>query len=471
MRPFGIQLSEEPPSSGSGGSVFLATRLPWARRGRTVAVVLLLGLMIREALSFWTGQPYDFEVWIRTGYVVGHGTDPYTSFWPPVPGLSIAYGHRDLTSAAYLPFWSLYTGGAYRAYLIVGGGNRFVYYFLLKQGPIVADVVTAGLLYRLVFRGSGDRSLALGAAAFWSFFPYAILISAVWGQFDAIAVVVLLASLLTADPARKNVAYGLGIFVKWVTAMFLPFEVFRRRGRERLWVGVALLVPLVLTGVVFLALGWGLGGVGGVAASESGGIGGGMNWARLVSPYGPAALVGQLPGATLVFGFLWVPGVVLAGWIAAKHQGGTSLGAEVDAIVGIVTVFLLLRWGLNEQYMLYLFAPFLVDVMVFHRDRVELFVALVGLALAFLVINNTLLVPFLSPLGPQYQAWFYAANNAPGWDPLRLWTLDVLAVVVTVTLAQLAYLVLARRGRTSPWFLQLGRWVLGRPSRSRPGGG
>src|SRR5271155_3275329 len=209
------------------------------RPGPALAAVLLLGLALREALCFWTGQPYDFEAWIRTGYVIGHGADPYSSYWPPVPGLSIAYFDRNLTAASYLPFWSLYAGLAYLVYLVFGGGNRFVYYFLLKQGPIAGDVLTAGLLYRLIQRAADDRALALRAATFWSFFPYAILISAVWGQFDSIAVVVVLASLLVVDPARKNVVYGVGIFVKWVTAMFLPFEVFRRRGGERPLGGLA----------------------------------------------------------------------------------------------------------------------------------------------------------------------------------------------------------------------------------------
>jgi hypothetical protein len=26
--------------------------------------ILVVGLVIREALSFWTGHPYDFEVWL-----------------------------------------------------------------------------------------------------------------------------------------------------------------------------------------------------------------------------------------------------------------------------------------------------------------------------------------------------------------------------------------------------------------------
>ena len=27
--------------------------------------VLLAGFLVREAFSFWTGNPYDFEVWLR----------------------------------------------------------------------------------------------------------------------------------------------------------------------------------------------------------------------------------------------------------------------------------------------------------------------------------------------------------------------------------------------------------------------
>jgi hypothetical protein len=376
--------------------------------------------------------------------VVGRGTDPYTSFWPQVPGLSIAYFQRSLTAAAYLPFWSLYTGAAYQGYLALGQGNRFVYYFLLKQAPIVGDLVTAYLLFRLVDRWSGNRGLAVRAAAFWVLFPYAILISAVWGQFDSIAVAVVLGAVLVEDVPRKNVLYGLGILLKWVTAMFLPFEVFRRRGLPRLWVGLALLVPLTLTGLVFLALHWGFNGLGGLFVSESVGIGGGMNWARLVSPFGPLSVVGNAPMATLLFETLWIPGVVVVGWIAAGRLDVTRPATELDAVLAVVTVFLLLRFGLNEQYLLYLFAPWLVDVMVFHRERRPLFAAFVALGLTFLVLNHTLLVPFLSPLGPQYQAWFYAANNAPGWDPLRLWALDALAVAITALLVRLLYVLIGR---------------------------
>jgi len=376
-----------------------------------------------------------------------------------VPGLSISYFNTDLTSASYLPFWPLYTGGAYQGYLAFGGGNRFVYYFLLKQGPIAGDVLTAGLLYRVVGRARGNRALALKAAAFWSFFPYAIVISALWGQFDSLAVAIVLASLLVTEASQKNVLYGVGIFVKWITAMFLPFEVFRRRGTARLWVLAALAVPLALTGLVFLAFHWSLTGVGGLTLVESGGVGGGMNWARWFSPYGPLAVVGNPPLATDLFESLWIPGVVVAGWLAARNLTGRGWAGEVDACVGIVATFLLLRWGLNEQYLLYLFAPLVVDVLACHPERRALSASLVVFCTFYLVLKNTLLVPFAAPLGPQYVAWVNAANNTPGWDPLRLWTLNALAILITISLAQLAYVALSQTARPRPWLFDLARVV------------
>ena len=85
-------------------------------------MILLAGLLIREAFSFWTGHPFDFEVWVRTGYEAAHGTDPYASFWPAVPGASFAYLGVQLTPAAYLPFWSGLLGELYRS--VAGGGRR-----------------------------------------------------------------------------------------------------------------------------------------------------------------------------------------------------------------------------------------------------------------------------------------------------------------------------------------------------------
>ena len=168
----------------------------------------MIGLLVREAFSFWTGNPYDVEVWIRTGHAVANGMNPYVSFWEPVPGVSFAFLNSTLPSAAYLPFWPALLGELYRLWEIMGGGNRFVLYFLIKQPSILGDFLTAALLYALVLRWTGQRNAALGALTFWSFFPYAIIISAIWGQFDSLVVAVILAALLYREPVERNLLYG-----------------------------------------------------------------------------------------------------------------------------------------------------------------------------------------------------------------------------------------------------------------------
>ncbi|HKV90823.1 MAG TPA: hypothetical protein VJQ43_06500, partial [Thermoplasmata archaeon] len=92
-------------NDGSGWPSFR----PWS----LAATILVAGLAVRESFSFWTGHPYDLEVWIRTGHAVVHGANPYLGPWPAVPGVSFGYTDQPLYSAAYLPFWPDIFGGSF----------------------------------------------------------------------------------------------------------------------------------------------------------------------------------------------------------------------------------------------------------------------------------------------------------------------------------------------------------------------
>ena len=261
----------------------MAQKTPASRRlFSSIGKVLLVGLLIREGFSFWTGHPYDFEIWVRVGHAVANGQNPYAQL-PYVPGASFTYPGATLPGAAYLPFWPLLLGGIYRLWEAVGFGNRFVLYFLLKQPGILSDVLGAYLLYYLVDRWTGLRDRALAVATFWSLFPYAILITSIWGMFDSIVVVLLLASFLTLDPVRRNLLWGIGIFVKWVTVVFVPFELFRARGFRRLAFLVGLAIPVGLTGLLFLGVSWSTGGITSGSVYQSHGNGFGMNIAGILS--------------------------------------------------------------------------------------------------------------------------------------------------------------------------------------------
>ena len=59
--------------------------------------LVLIGFAIREVLTWWTGSPYDMELWIRNAYFVSCGTSPY-NFFPSVLGLLVSINRsRDPT--------------------------------------------------------------------------------------------------------------------------------------------------------------------------------------------------------------------------------------------------------------------------------------------------------------------------------------------------------------------------------------
>ncbi|MDA4131859.1 MAG: hypothetical protein OK454_01860, partial [Thaumarchaeota archaeon] len=182
-------------------------------------IVILVGLLVREAFSFWTGHPFDFELWVRTGYWVAHGVSPY-GVLGPVPGLTFAYpfSPNGESTIGYLTFWPLLLGAIYQLYAAVGGGDRFVYYFLLKQPTIIGDVLLGYCISRCV--KSVRPELANKVLAMWLLSPFTIIISGVWGMFDSLAMLPVIVALDTRKEATRSALEGLAIWVKSVPLIF-----------------------------------------------------------------------------------------------------------------------------------------------------------------------------------------------------------------------------------------------------------
>jgi hypothetical protein len=369
-----------------------------------VRTLLVLGILVREVLSFWTGHPFDFEIWVRTGYWVVRGLSPYAPL-PYAPGVSFAsdFGNGSNPAIGYLPFWPLLLGAIYELYSGVGFGDRFVYYFLLKQPIIFADVLLAFLLFVYVRRQNPE--LAPKVMALWLFSPITIIISAIWGTFDSMAMSLVMLALLAPAGRARSAWSGLATFVKSIPVIYiLPLSY----SRERRWAGfaVALGIPVLSTVAIVYLAGWPVTGLHYTVLSTL---------ANTLHVYGfPLSLWGTwvfLNSQNVISdptfysvinwgAYLWIPAVVVASLAARSWFGSDSERGVVQSLLLITLTFLLVRGQVNEQYSLYLLALLLVDASLWNPERMKLFYLVSAVVLAAIVTNNVLLIRFLSPVYP-----------------------------------------------------------------------
>ncbi len=428
----------------------LPTLKPFLRTPRGLVVI---GLLIREAFSFWTGHPFDFEIWLRNAYFVSRGGNPYSAFMPPVPGLSFAYLNDPLPGVGYLPLWPLILAALFQIYSLIPGGSRFVLYFLLKQPPILGDTLLGWFIYRGLLRWGAKPDAALRGLKFWTFFPYAIIVSAIWGMFDAIVVVLFMGFLLSDRTVKGYASLGLSIFLKWFPLIFLPFYALSERGRRKPLVSIAVVIPIALTALIFASLGWDYVGVTSMMQYTGHGGGGGMTYVNIFRAPVLEPIISAIPGFYYVAGSLWILGIVFAGFVSRSRFTANGPSATVQALLLITTIFFLTRWGVNEQYLIYLLPLFYIDVVLWHPNRTSLFLVTWVLSLAFLLVNNDLLVRFFGPLDSRAVDIAYAFDNASNLAPIRVWAMYALQVLFSVHLVQLARTFLNPARDTRPWLL------------------
>jgi len=380
-----------------------------------VRTFFVLAIIAREVFSFWTGHPYDFELWVRTGYWVVRGVSPY-GFVPPAPGVSfvsnIAAGGNP--TIAYLPFWPLLLGGLYRVYAILGSASPFVYYFLIKQPIIICDILLAYFLYRyLEGRGSDKASFVLKV---WLFSPYNILLSGIWGMFDAIPLLFLVLALTARPGAYRGIWAGLATFAKSIPLIFaIPLASGPKAVRN---LALAIGIPVVASLVVIWFAGWSFSVFGSTLQStlSKGGLSLSL-WEVFFYLYSINVISTSVFGLYASAGYVWVAAVGVATLLAYKWFGFDTERGLVRSLLLITLTFLLLRGEVTEQYALYLFALTLIDVAMWSPQRKSLFFASLVLMLMAAVTNDVLLIRFLAPVYPQ--ALVIEANIIAAVDPER----------------------------------------------------
>ncbi|MDA4136625.1 MAG: hypothetical protein OK449_06485 [Thaumarchaeota archaeon] len=404
-------------------------------------IVILVGLLVREAFSFWTGHPFDFELWVRTGYWVAHGVSPY-GVLGPVPGLTFAYpfSPNGESTIGYLTFWPLLLGAIYQLYAAVGGGDRFVYYFLLKQPTIIGDVLLGYCISRCV--KSVRPELANKVLAMWLLSPFTIIISGVWGMFDSLAMLPVIVALDTRKEATRSALEGLAIWVKSVPLIFaLPIAFSGEKKVRNL--AIAILIPAVATLATILILGWSFGIA--FATLESTVTKGGQSLSAMGLFFYLIEFnaIGQIsPHWMAVIGYVWVPAEAAAVYFGYRWHGFSTKRGLVQSLLLCTITFMLFKAQVNEQYGIYILALALVDLS-WNPSRKWLYVSLTAADMAFLLVNNVFLVRFTSPVYPDWSVTETMLARMMGQ-----WTLGIeLASSMTFAALNVVYFVMIYRSR------------------------
>ncbi|HYM38959.1 MAG TPA: hypothetical protein VEY12_02280, partial [Thermoplasmata archaeon] len=203
-------------------------------------------------------------------------------------------------------------------------------------------------------------------------------------------------------------------------------------------------------------------GVTAMAVSASHGGGGGMTYVYILhDPLFYGAWTG-IPGLYEAMGLLWIPGSLVAGYVAWRRFPDPTPKAAVQGMLLVTTVFYLTRYGVYEQYLLYLLPLFLADIVLWHPGRRTVYNFTCILIFAYLLVNNDLLIRFLGPVNSSFVDIAYAADASPVLGILRTAGLYTLDVLITITLLQLTVVFARGESNPVPWPMSLVRSIRGR---------
>lgn len=376
---------------------------------------IVLGVGLRELLSPWTGHQFDFEIWVRLGFYMQNLGNPYRTL-PYVPGLSFV-PRSVMGSISYPPLSAFIFGLTYRLYLLLGEPSRFLYYFLLKQPVVFADVGVAIMLARIILH-SGDGATAKKAFLIWMYFPLGIIISTLWGQLDPIALFLSLLSiyyLLESKWLSSAIVLDLSIYLKTLPVIFLPVILMQGQVANKFKYSLTTLsIPILGTLVPVAVFDWGLLG-----------LYNNTSFQIAIPSQGAMSILGQslsfftLPAAVhYLVGSIWL--VTLLASYVYIYRRNLPL---VQGLIIATLVFSVSRPFLPEQWSLY---P-LAFLLILGREEIGHFIGLAIAATGFLVASNTLLVRFFAPITVNAYFWDIFVDNQSMFAIVRVAALLVFA--------------------------------------------
>ncbi|MFC1588301.1 hypothetical protein ACFL54_08320 [Planctomycetota bacterium] len=185
-------------------------KLPEEFMTKKIFFILLAGLSIRLIFAPITQDIFDFDNWIRFGQRILEGNNPYTTNYGP--------GNLPYT---YAPLWSwICATMSWPVQMISQNSDgKWLLRLCLKLPSILADCALALTLYHISPKGKNIQVMCL-----YLFNPLVICISSMWGMFDAIPTVLLLACMILIKHnkmIRSAFLFGISCSFKFVYPAFV----------------------------------------------------------------------------------------------------------------------------------------------------------------------------------------------------------------------------------------------------------
>jgi len=313
------------------------------------------------------------------------------------------YAYHPLLIYFFVPFQWLFTLIAGPYPVMIDGHYPSVPALIYPLTPLLLLMLKIPIILADAFVVYLIAGRDVRKAEIYAFCPYVIFISVVWGMFDALVAVFLLASYLvwSRSSLLSGLFYGLSL-MKLYTIVLLPFYVFRLFGKWRALAeflgGLALtLLPVLYYLVVSPTSIWNV-----LVTFQGSRLMGGVNlynsiW--VVQDLIFDLYVSMIPNIVLV--------VVLA-WLILKVGKNTPL---LESMLAVMLVYFLFGKVMNEQFLVSVFPLMLLCRACDHRLWVFPF--------AFIFLRSPFYI-FMLPIlwtSPIFYSYYLEADMA--WRQLQ----------------------------------------------------
>ena len=199
---------------------------------KMVLIVFIIGILIRLIFAPITAGIYDTTFWASTLDGVNVGKTIYEStymHYPPVWGYILSFLSLPLNALGIAPLQSAFmdagTGGIIIENLMV---TTIGFNFIYKIPIIIADVLTAIVIFFLVKRLTNDEKKASLCFALWFLCPLALFNGVFKGQFDSIMILMVALSLLMLFKKEyffAGIFLALGVYTKVFPLLIVPIMI------------------------------------------------------------------------------------------------------------------------------------------------------------------------------------------------------------------------------------------------------